>query len=111
MVAVATMNGFDGQHIANAWVEAWAGDDPAAVLALLHDDATIADPTAGKLRADAIPAHVAEVLAGERSTVVEWHAHGGADSVAVVLRRADGSEGIDVLVLADGLIVRAMRHR
>jgi hypothetical protein len=105
------MSGFDVQHIANAWVEAWAGDDPAAVLALLHDDATIADPTAGKVRADAIPAHVAEVLAAARPMVVEWHAHGGVDSVAVVLRRADGSEGVDVLVLTDGRIVRAMRHR
>jgi hypothetical protein len=110
-VAVAPVSPFDAQHVANAWVEAWEGDDAAAVLALLHDDATIADPIAGKVRADAIPAHVAGVLAGERSAVVDWHAHSGADSVAVVVRRADGSESVDVLVLSDGKIVRAMRHR
>ena len=94
--------------LAQRWVSAWNGDDAAAVIALLHDDATIADPVAGKVRRDAIPAFVAEQLGLD---IVDWRALPGADSVAVVVRFADGREGVDVLVVADDRVVRCMRHR
>jgi hypothetical protein len=95
-------------ELASQWVDAWNGDDPAAVVALLHDDATIADPTAGKVRRAAIPAFAAERIG---LGIVEWRALVGADSVAVVMAFTDGREGVDVLVVADGRIVRCMRHR
>ena len=94
--------------LARQWVEAWRGNDADAVLALFHDDATIADPAAGKVRRDSIPAFVAEHVGLD---IVDWRALSGADSVGVVLRFADGTEGVDVLVVADDRVVRCMRHR
>ena len=94
--------------VGSRWVDAWNDDDPVAVVALFHDDATIADPVAGKVRRDAIPAFVADQVG---LGIVEWRALTGADSVAVVLRFADGREGVDVLVVADDRVVRCMRHR
>ena len=93
--------------LAAAWVAAWRGNDPDAVLALLHDDATIADPQAGKVRRDSIAAYVGEHL---DLPIAEWRALDGADSVAIVMRFTDGRDGVDVLVLADDKVVRCMRH-
>ncbi len=95
-------------ELASRWVDAWNSDDAAAVVVLFHDDATIADPAAGKVRRDAIPGFVAHSMG---LGITDWRAFAGADSVAITMRFTDGREGVDVLVVADGRIVRCMRHR
>lgn len=101
----------EARAVATAWLDAWSSGDADRVLALLHDEAVIADPVAGKVRPTAIADHVRSALA-ERSPVCErWSAHPGADSVAVVCELAGGAVLVDILVLAeDGRIVRVMRH-
>jgi hypothetical protein len=109
------MDASDVQRIAARWVEAWDGDEPAVVLALLHPDAVLADPEAGKVRPPDIAGFVARSIAvgplAERLPVIDWFALPGADSVAVVCTLADGRHRVDTLVLADdGRVVRLMRH-
>ncbi|MGH9186915.1 MAG: hypothetical protein ACRD0U_14030 [Acidimicrobiales bacterium] len=100
------------QRIAEAWVTAWAGSDPGAVLDLLHHDAVITDPVAGKVRSHSVPGFVRVELTGTRPELIEWRSLAGADSVAVASVWSDGTERLDTLILADdGGVVRVMCHR
>jgi ketosteroid isomerase-like protein len=99
------------RRVAESWVDAWNSLDPERVVALLHDDAVVADPDGGKVRAPDVAAHVRRRMAERFEPVRTWSALAGVDSVAVVCTMADGHKRADTLVLADdGRIVRVMVH-
>jgi hypothetical protein len=103
----------EAHRIAEAWVDAWNSHEPDRVVALLHDDAVVADPAAagGKVRPPDVPAHVARRMDDHFEPVRTWISLAGADSVAVVCTMADGHRRADTLILADdGRIVRVMVH-
>jgi hypothetical protein len=100
------------ERLGQAWVTAWQGRDHAAVLDLLHPDAVITDPVAGKVRPNSVADFVRVELTGERPELLEWRVLPGADSAAVATIWSDGTERLDTLVVADdGRIVRVMVHR
>src|SRR5262245_22368626 len=97
-------------ELAAAWVDAWNSGDPEQTLGLLHGNAVIADPAAGKIRGAFVPPFIRK-LRGELAAIRGWFALPGADSVAVVATLDDGSKRVDTLVIAeDGRIVRVMWH-
>jgi hypothetical protein len=96
--------------VAAAWVEAWNSGDPERILSLLHANAVIADPEAGKVRGALVPPFVRKRRATSPE-VRSWFSLPGADSVAVVANLDDGARRVDTLVIAeDGRVVRVMWH-
>lgn len=97
--------------VTDRWVRAWNGDDPSAVQAQLHTDATVSHP-GGEVGSEDAFEWVATTMKRARPAIVRWYGLGGGSSVAVVGALGDGGRQVDTLVLADdGRVARLLRHR
>jgi hypothetical protein len=106
----------DPAAFAAAWVAAWNAHDLDAVLAFFHDDVVFSSPVAARLLPE-----TGGVVHGKDELRRYWseglrripdlhftveRVFGGVDALVIEYRNQNGGLVDEVLVLADGLVVR-----